>query len=140
VGTPWEFTLEKGQERGMKILVVEDSSTLRFVVKTALSQLTVEIGELNDGLEALEYFQMGGKGDLIICDVNMPNISGIDLLKQLRDKKLAEGVPFIFLTTEQCGELIAEAKKLKAQGWLRKPVEAEKLLEAVNRFLPAASA
>lgn len=119
----------------MRILITDDSSTLRFVIKRALEPLKAEIIELKDAFETLDFFQMGGTVDIILCDINMPGLSGIEMLRQLRERNLAGSTPFLFVTTEKSGNLIQEAKSLNAQGWITKPLDSEKLQEAIKKVL-----
>lgn len=116
-----------------KILLIEDSSTVRIILKNIFQGLDIDLVECKDGLDALEYIKSHADIDLIISDINMPNISGIELLRTIRTKQLIPGTPYLFLSTEQSKELMAQAKLLGASGWLVKPIDREKLLKAVKK-------
>jgi two-component system, chemotaxis family, chemotaxis protein CheY len=115
-----------------KILIVDDSALLRRQVGAALTGAGYTACNAVDGVEAL-----GMLADiaLIVCDVNMPRMNGIELLVELaRDPKTAL-IPVVMLTTEGHPELIQRAKALGAKGWLIKPFKPELLLSLVGKVL-----
>ncbi|WP_433933636.1 response regulator [Sorangium cellulosum] len=118
-----------------KILLVEDSSTVRQQVGILLQGAgygTLEADNGRDAVAAVAAF----KGDLamIIADVNMPVMNGIEMIQSLRDKNLATGVPILMLTTEGQPELIEKARKAGAKGWIIKPFKPDLLLAAVKKL------
>jgi two-component system, chemotaxis family, chemotaxis protein CheY len=115
-----------------KILVVDDSPTVRQQVGLALSQAGYQVVEAVDGLDAI------GKVDasiaMLICDVNMPRMNGLDMLEKLRADARWGTLPVVMLTTEGQPGLIDRAKQAGAKGWIIKPFKAELLVAAVKRL------
>lgn len=119
--------------QGMKkILVIDDSPTVRQQVGLALVQAGYQVVEAVDGLDGL------GKVDasiaMLICDVNMPRMNGLDMLEKLRTDQRWKALPAVMLTTEGQPALIERAKKAGAKGWIVKPFKAELLVAAVQRL------
>ena len=115
-----------------KILVVDDSPTVRQQVGLALSQAGFQVLEAVDGMDGI------GKVDasvaLLICDVNMPRMNGLDMLEKLRTDARWNALPIVMLTTDGQPALIERAKKAGAKGWIIKPFKAELLVAAVRRL------
>ena len=115
-----------------KILVVDDSPTVRQQVGLALSQAGFQVLEAVDGMDGI------GKVDasvaLLICDVNMPRMNGLDMLEKLRTDARWNALPIVMLTTDGQPALIERAKKAGAKGWIIKPFKAELLVAAVQRL------
>ncbi|MDC0680885.1 response regulator [Sorangium sp. So ce448] len=118
-----------------KILLVEDSSTVRQQVGILLSGAGYGTLEADNGRDAVAAVA-AHKDDLamIIADVNMPVMNGIEMIQSLRDKGLASGVPILMLTTEGQPELIEKARKAGAKGWIIKPFKPDLLLAAVKKL------
>ncbi|WP_437907152.1 response regulator [Sorangium sp. So ce327] len=118
-----------------KILLVEDSSTVRQQVGILLSAAGYGTLEADNGRDAVATVA-AHKDDLamIIADVNMPVMNGIEMIQSLRDKGLASGVPILMLTTEGQPELIEKARKAGAKGWIIKPFKPDLLLAAVKKL------
>jgi two-component system chemotaxis response regulator CheY len=120
-----------------KILVVDDSLMVRIQVRKALGD-GFEITDAVDGLDALEKLAANRDTALIICDVNMPKMNGIDFLKsRAEDAELAR-VPVVMLTTEGQQTLIEHARQLGALAWLLKPFKPENLLAVARKITAAA--
>jgi two-component system chemotaxis response regulator CheY len=118
-----------------KILTVDDSKTMRDMVAFTLRKAGFEVNEAEDGNKALAVLA-GAKFDLIITDLNMPNMDGISLIKNVRTSAQHRAVPILILTTEGDGTKKAEGKAAGATGWLVKPFNPDKLVELVNRVCP----
>jgi two-component system chemotaxis response regulator CheY len=118
-----------------KVLIVDDSHTIRQQVIIALTGFVVL--EAADGIEALELIAREREIALILLDVNMPRLGGLEVLEQLRADPTYCDVPVLMLTTEVERRLIDRAKAAGAKGWLIKPVKRELLLGAVSRFVRA---
>ncbi|MGK4002361.1 response regulator [Sorangium sp. So ce1036] len=118
-----------------KILLVEDSNTVRQQVGILLSGAGYGIVEADNGRDAVAAVA-AHKDDLamIIADVNMPVMNGIEMLESLREKGLASGLPILMLTTEGQPELIEKARKAGAKGWIIKPFKPDLLLAAVKKL------
>ena len=117
-----------------KILVIDDSRTARQQVAAALTEGNYEIVEATDGREGLTQLAAHPEAALVICDVNMPNVDGIQFLTQLRESNPASAVPVIMLTTEAELELVAKAKAAGARGWIVKPFKPHMLFAAVRKL------
>lgn len=115
-----------------KIMIVDDSFTVRQQVSAALGA-SFEITEAVDGEDALAKLA-AAPVDLVICDVNMPRLNGLDMLERLRATAGLEQTTVIMLTTEGQPEYITRAKGLGAKGWLVKPFKPELLLAAVRKL------
>ncbi|WP_437279829.1 response regulator [Sorangium sp. So ce375] len=118
-----------------KILLVEDSSTVRQQVGILLSGAGYGTLEADNGRDAVASVA-AHKDELsmIIADVNMPVMNGIEMIQSLREKGLASGVPILMLTTEGQPELIEKARKAGAKGWIIKPFKPDLLLAAVKKL------
>jgi len=119
---------------GRRILIVEDDEAMRELLRLHLSSAgyTVEIAE--DAIAA-GYAVLKGAPDLIVCDVAMPHMDGLEFVAALRSDKTLPNVPVIFLTSDAEAEGRAR-QELGAADYLAKPVRLEALLAAVHRFLP----
>lgn len=116
-----------------KILVVDDSHTVRAQVSAALTEGGFSVVEASDGRDALE--KVAGHPDLalVICDVNMPNMDGLEFLERTRAGPSAT-VPVLMLTTEGQVTLMERAKKAGAKGWMVKPFKPGLLLAAARKL------
>uniref|UniRef100_Q07SE0 Response regulator receiver protein n=1 Tax=Rhodopseudomonas palustris (strain BisA53) TaxID=316055 RepID=Q07SE0_RHOP5 len=118
-----------------RVLAVDDSKTMRDMVTFTLKKAGFEVAEAEDGQRALAVLNTA-KFDLIITDLNMPNMDGITLIKQVRAASSHRAVPILILTTETDGAKKADGKAAGATGWLVKPFSPEKLVELVQRVCP----
>ena len=117
------------------ILIVDDSSSLRTIVKLALSRAGYAVIEAADGKEALSVLEKAGKVNLIVSDVNMPNMDGITFLTQLKLNPRHKFTPVIMLTTESQDAKMQQAKAAGARAWLVKPFNPPQLLDAVSKLV-----
>ena len=115
------------------ILVVDDSGSFRTVVKLALQKSGYAVVEAGDGLEALKRVAEH-KVNLVVCDVNMPNMDGITFVKELKQSAAHRFLPVIMLTTEAQESKKAEGKAAGARAWITKPFQPSQLVDAVNRL------
>jgi len=116
------------------ILAVDDSVSIRQMVKLALNRGGYEVVSAEDGNDGLAKAR-ATKADMVITDLNMPGMNGIALIKEIRKLPAYTGVPIIFLTTESDAALKAEAKLAGATGWIVKPFQGEQLLAAVRKVI-----
>ncbi len=117
---------------GGKVLIVDDSSSMRQMVKFTLSEEGYDVVEAVDGKDALD--KLGGADPgLVITDINMPNLDGIGLIKEIRANAKFKFTPIIVLTTESEQAKQDEGKKAGATAWLVKPFTPEKLIETVKK-------
>src|SRR5271168_1956163 len=123
----------------MRVLIVDDSSVMRKIVERSLRQaglnpMTVfEAGSGVEGLEVLSHQPV----HLILSDINMPSMDGLEFLRQIRAQNLAAGVPVVMITTESSEEHVKQAILAGAQGYIRKPFTAEQVKERVLPLLAA---
>jgi two-component system chemotaxis response regulator CheY len=116
------------------ILTVDDSPSIRMAIRIALSSSGYQVAEAGDGREGLEK-AAASKFDMIITDLNMPNMNGLEMIREIRKLPVQAGTPIIFLTTESDDGLKQEAKAAGATGWLVKPFVAENLLKVTRKVL-----
>ncbi len=114
------------------VLVVDDSAMIRMQVKRALIAAGFETIEAVDGLDAFE--KLSNAIDLVVCDVNMPRMSGIEFLERVKEEGNSDNVPVLMLTTEAQPELIRKARDMGAKGWLVKPFKPHLLVAAVTKM------
>lgn len=116
------------------ILSVDDSASIRQAVKITLNSAGHEITGAGDGAEGLACASHG-KFDLIITDLNMPNMDGLAMIRALRKLPAYAGVPILFLTTEDTDSAKRDAKAAGATGWITKPFNADQLVRVVEKVL-----
>jgi len=116
------------------ILAVDDSASMRQMVTFALKNAGHEVVEAVDGVDALNNAKKN-KVNLVITDVNMPNMDGISLIKELRTLPDYKFTPILMLTTESAPEKKQEGKAAGATGWLVKPFDPDQLLSTINKVL-----
>ncbi len=116
-------------------MTVDDAATMRKMVRFTLKPTGHEILEASDGSEALTTLRQQPV-DLVITDVNMPNMNGIELTRELRALPSYRNVPIILLTTESDPEKKNQGRAAGATGWIVKPFNQEQLLSVVTKVLP----
>ncbi len=116
------------------ILVVDDSASLRQVVAIALKGAGYDVIEGCDGKDALSKLT-GQKVHLIISDVNMPNMDGITMVKEIKQMAAYKFTPIIMLTTESQESKKAEGQAAGAKAWVVKPFKPEQMLQAVSKLI-----
>lgn len=119
---------------GKKILIVDDSKTIRQQVSFTLSKGGFEVVEAEDGALGLSALRANLDVALVISDVNMPNMNGIEMVQEIAKDQSVNKIPVIMLTTEGSTELIQKAKEAGAKGWLVKPFKPDQLLAAVSKL------
>ncbi|HEX4452327.1 MAG TPA: response regulator [Kofleriaceae bacterium] len=115
-----------------KVLIVDDSALLRRQVGAALTAAGYQVVGATDGVDATTKL---ADVALIVCDINMPRMSGLELLAELARDTVTQRIPVVMLTTEGHPDLIQRAKTLGAKGWLIKPFKAELLLSLIGKVL-----
>jgi two-component system chemotaxis response regulator CheY len=116
-----------------KILIVDDSAAIRQSISFILKQEGYDTIEATDGLEGLDALGKADQVDLIITDVNMPNLDGIGFIRKARELTKFKFTPILVLTTESQGSKMNEGKEAGATGWIVKPFNADKLLGIVRK-------
>ena len=118
-----------------RILAVDDSASMRQMVSFTLKGAGHDVTEASDGVEALRVAKNQTKFDLVISDINMPNMDGISLIKELRALPEFKFTPILMLTTESGVDKKSEGKAAGATGWIVKPFNPDQLLAAVGKVL-----
>ena len=116
------------------ILAVDDSASMRQMVSFTLKTAGYDVIEAEDGQEALEIAQDSAV-DLVLTDVNMPVMDGIELVKNLRELSHYKFTPILILTTESASEKKSEGRNAGATGWLVKPFNPEQLLTTIKKVI-----
>jgi two-component system chemotaxis response regulator CheY len=117
----------------VRALIVDDSSVMRKIVERCLRQAGIELQqvlEAGNGVEALSVLK-DNSVDLILCDINMPIMDGLEFVKQLAGVPNAKGVPVVMITTEGSEAHVVQAISFGAKGYIRKPFTAEQVKEHV---------
>jgi two-component system, chemotaxis family, chemotaxis protein CheY len=117
------------------ILIVDDSSSLRTVVKIALVRAGYDVIEAGDGKEALAKLEGLSKVHLIVSDVNMPNMDGITFVSHVKQHARHKFTPVIMLTTEGQDDKKQQGKAAGAKAWMVKPFNPPQLLDAVSKLI-----
>jgi two-component system, chemotaxis family, chemotaxis protein CheY len=122
------------------ILVADDSETMRAVIKKVVTMSGVPVGEFYEachGLEALEHLKDAWV-DVILSDINMPEMGGMDLLKAVMEDDVYKNIPLIFITTEASQARINEANELGVAGYVKKPFTPEQIKTILMEVLEKA--
>lgn len=121
---------------GKTVLVVDDSVSMRQMVSFTLKGAGFEVVEAGDGKEAVDKLNGGAKPNLVITDLNMPNMDGISLIKAIRGMAAFKFTPVLMLTTESSGDKKKEGQSAGATGWIVKPFNPEQMLATIGKVLP----
>ena len=124
----------------LKVLIVDDSVAMRKILMRTLEHTGLAVSEIvtaGNGQEAVYEVQKGGV-DLVLTDIDMPVMDGLEFLKQLGTIEAAKGVPVIVITTEGSQSRVVEALKDGAKGYIRKPFTASQVREKLQTLLPGA--
>jgi two-component system, chemotaxis family, chemotaxis protein CheY len=116
------------------ILAVDDSASMRQMVAFTLKGAGYTVIEACDGVDALAKAKVSAV-DLVLSDVNMPNMDGISLIKELRSLPTYKFTPMLMLTTESAGDKKNEGKQAGATGWIVKPFNPDQLIKTIKKVL-----
>jgi two-component system chemotaxis response regulator CheY len=116
------------------ILTVDDSASIRMTTKIALTGAGYQVTEAVDGLDGLAKAKAGAF-DMIVTDLNMPNMNGLSMIEALRSSPAHTGIPIIFLTTESDADMKTRAKAAGATGWITKPFDPQQLVKIAKKVL-----
>lgn len=122
---------------GKTVLIVDDSNTMRKIVSRALRQAGIDfdtILEAGDGQEALTVLS-SNKVDVVLSDINMPNMTGLEFLKAKSENASIKDIPVVMISTETGADIIDEAKSLGAKGAIKKPFTPELINETLGALL-----
>ena len=118
------------------VLIVDDSATILMSMETILHKAAFTVAKAASGEEAVAKLEGGLKPNLIITDIHMPGMNGIDLIRKVRTMPGLQFLPILVVTTESQQAKRDEARAAKATGWLVKPVQPDDLLKVVKQILP----
>ncbi len=118
-----------------KVLIVDDSRTIRQQVNFTLSKGGFAVVEAEDGKDGIEKLKANADVAMIISDVNMPNMNGLEMVEAIAADAALPKPPIVMLTTEGSGELVERAKKAGAKGWLVKPFKPDQLVAVVQKLV-----
>ena len=120
---------------GKKIMTVDDSASIRQMVGFTLRNAGYDVIESEDGQEALDVLEKESV-DMLITDLNMPNVDGIKLIKEVRQRESTKYIPIIMLTTESQDDKKKQGREAGATGWIVKPFRPDQLINVVTKVLP----
>ena len=123
----------------LDVLVVDDSAAIRKILQRVLLQTELPLGtilEAGDGFEAIERLKANNIG-LVLADINMPNMDGLELLRKMRENPQWKSIPVVMITTEGSQQKVLEAADLGAAGYVRKPFTAEQIKEKLLGLVSA---
>ena len=116
----------------LTVLTVDDSRTMRQMLQHALTQAGFSVIQAEDGVEGLEVLSRSSP-DAIVTDINMPRMDGFGFIEEVRRQSDYRAIPILVLTTESDGEKKERARRAGATGWIVKPFDPEKLVNAIRR-------
>ncbi len=116
------------------ILAVDDSASMRQMIKLTLRNAGYEVIEAGDGQEGLSQARAGAP-DMILTDLNMPVMDGMVFIRELRKQPAFAGIPIVFVTTESDAEKKSQAKAAGATAWITKPFQPEQLVAVARKVL-----
>lgn len=118
------------------ILMVDDSSTMRKLLRYTLTAQGHDVHEAEDGVAAVEWLAANPRPDLLLTDLNMPRMDGIGLVEAVRAQAEHRGLPILILSTESSQAKQAQAAQAGANGWLVKPFDPGRLASAIATLVP----
>jgi two-component system chemotaxis response regulator CheY len=127
-------TIRQNPYMARLILTVDDSPSMRLMMHLTLTGEGYEVKQASDGVEALE-FARNNNADLVLTDINMPRMDGLELIRELRQLPAYKTVPMLVITTESAQERKVQGKEAGATGWLVKPFNNQQLLSTIARVL-----
>jgi two-component system chemotaxis response regulator CheY len=135
---PDDRLAEAGVVHGRRtILLVDDSATMRSVTRALLGRSGFDVVEAADAAQAIRFLQNGGRADLVVSDVEMPNMDGVELLAIIRGRLQRKDLPVVMLTSVREVGLLKKAKTLGVQGWVLKPYDNEMLVQIIRKAMAA---
>jgi two-component system chemotaxis response regulator CheY len=118
------------------VLVVDDSPTMRQMVAFTLTSAGYQVVEAGNGKEAVGKVNGGAKPDLVVTDLNMPEMDGITLIKEIRKMAALKFTPILMLTTEASDDKKKAGQAAGATGWIVKPFNPEQMMAVIKKVLP----
>jgi two-component system chemotaxis response regulator CheY len=121
-----------------KVMIVDDSQTMLMSMEGILSKAGLDVAKANNAEEALASLKGGAKPDMMITDLNMGAMNGIQLIREVRRLPGYQFMPIVMLTTESQQARREEAKSAGATGWIVKPVQPDSMLQVIRQLVPGA--
>jgi len=118
------------------ILTVDDSKTIRDMLKFTLAGAGFQVHQAEDGVDGLRALEAAPGVDVIITDINMPNMDGFEFIENVRRNNEHKATPILVLTTESGADKKTRAREAGATGWIVKPFDPEKLLDVIRKVSP----
>jgi two-component system chemotaxis response regulator CheY len=122
-----------------RVLIVDDSATVRQQVSQALTEAGFEVVEASDGQVGAETIDRDASISAVICDLNMPRMNGIEMLTAVKSQPRHAALPILMLTTDGQPSLIKKAKELGARGWIVKPFKPAQLVAVAHKLVSSGS-
>ena len=119
-----------------RILTVDDSKTIRDMLRFTLTGADFDVVQAEDGVDGLRVLAANPDVDVIITDINMPNMDGFTFIEHVRQDAAHKSTPVLVLTTESGADKKARARQAGATGWIVKPFDPNKLLDVIRKVLP----
>lgn len=123
---------------GKKVIIIDDSRSIRQAVRVVLVDAGYQVVEAVDGVDGLSKIRAMSDASLVICDINMPIMNGIDMVETVQREGIGNGIPIVMLTTEVQSELVLRAKAAGVKGWIVKPFKPDLFLLTVTKLAGAA--
>jgi two-component system, chemotaxis family, chemotaxis protein CheY len=124
----------RNETMSRRVLIVDDSATIRQQVRQALTQAGFEVVEAADGVEGVNKIRTDSLIAAVICDINMPRKNGLELIEEIKAGGANSHVPIVMLTTEGQPALVQRAKAAGAKGWIVKPFKPNLLVAAMQKL------
>jgi two-component system, chemotaxis family, chemotaxis protein CheY len=118
------------------VLTVDDSKTIRDMLKFTLAGAGFQVQQAEDGVDGLRTLKAAGAVDVIITDINMPNMDGFEFIENVRRDAAYKSTPILVLTTESGADKKTRAREAGATGWIVKPFDPQKLLDVIRKVSP----
>ena len=134
---PLSVRTEQESEIDLDVMIVDDSAAIRKILRRVLAKTDVPLGEIyeaSDGVEALQLLATNTVG-LILCDINMPNMDGIELVGTVRAQENLKAIPFVMVTTEGSQAKVMQAIELGAAGYVKKPFTPDQIKEKLTGII-----
>jgi two-component system chemotaxis response regulator CheY len=120
-----------------KILIVDDSSTIRQQVQETLTGAGFEVVQATDGVEGARVISDRQDLSLVLCDLNMPRMGGLEMLEIVQARGRLQSLPVVMLTTEGQPALVQRAREIGAKGWIVKPFKPQLLVATLRKLIAA---
>jgi two-component system chemotaxis response regulator CheY len=120
---------------GKKILIVDDSSMIRFVVTKVAKKMGYDVIEANDGQAGLDQLLKNSDTALILSDINMPIMDGLEMVEKIKQNEELKYIPIVMLTTESKSDLKQRGKELGVKAWMVKPFNEDTFLKAMTKLV-----